>query len=376
MKAETTFSLKDQLFNADKVAYLSGLITKVHPSFPSKTFQADVVAKFPELELKERMAHITDCLRQHLPDDYLVAVDILVKSLPPELDPDLKDDDFGDFIFAPLSLFVALHGCTEEYLDVSMEALKECTKRFSAEYAIRFFINEFPEQTMAFLANQVDDRHYHVRRWASEGTRPKLPWAQALTIEYREPLPLLDALFFDNTRFVTRSVANHLNDISKLAPDLVVETLKRWQASEKQDPKEMAFITKHSLRTLVKQGHAEALELLGFPSQPDVEIAELRTTTPEVKVGDAFEFTLVLISNTTQNLMVDYVMEFATSGKRARTKVFKLKQIKAKADNSYTLAKKHKMKLMTTRRLDLGTHTITLQINGQTYDSLSFELVE
>lgn len=376
MKAKTSFSLKDQLFNPEKVNYLSGLVSSVYPAFEAEQFQHDVMVEFPQLELKERIAHITECLRKYLPDSYLEALSLLLQALPPELDPNLSDDDFGDFIFSPISLFVATYGCSQEHLKASFEALKECTKRFSAEYAIRFFINEFPEETLAFLTECATDSHYHVRRWASEGTRPKLPWAQSLVTEYTQPLPILDLLFADSTRFVTRSVANHLNDISKIDPDLVVETLQRWQASQSQEPKEMDFITRHSLRTLVKKGHVGALAMLGFPSEPNVTISELQTSTPEVKLGEAFEFSLVLTSHEDQKLLIDYVMEFATTGKRARTKVFKLKQWDAQADSSQTLRKKHRMKLMTTRSLNLGQHTITLQINGQAYDSLSFELVE
>ncbi len=376
MKAKSSFSLKDQLFNAEKVAYLAGLITEAYADFEQQGFERDVLKAFPKLELKERIAHISTCLHEYLPEAYPEALTIILETLPAPLDPSKTDDDFGDFIFSPLSLFVATYGCSAEYLELSLGALREITKRFSAEYAIRFFINEFPEETLTFLLDCAGDDNYHVRRLASEGTRPKLPWAQKLVLDYPQPLPILERLFGDRTRFVTRSVANHLNDVSKLDAALVIETLEQWAATGKQAEAEMAFITKHSLRSLVKQGNPKALELLGFGGEPEIEIRNFVTTTPVVKLGEAFEFSLEIEAKQTQNLLVDYVMLFASEGKKRSQKVFKLKQLELKAGQVVKLKKRHPMRLMTTRRLALGEHQITLQVNGQVLDSLSFELVE
>lgn len=377
VKAKPSFSLKDQLFNADKVNYLTALIVQAFPDFAQQTFCQDVVTAFPNLELKERIVHITTCLHKHLPDDYQRALAIILQSLPPELDPNKTDDDFGDFIFAPFSLFVALYGCKANVLYISLNALKEITKRFSAEYAIRYFLNTFPDKTLDFLLQDcTTDEHYHVRRWASEGTRPKLPWAQKLILNYQTPLPILDALYTDKTRYVTRSVANHLNDVSKIDPHLVIDTLQRWTKSQQQTESEMAFITKHALRTLTKQGHQDALELIGFGAKPDITVTNFYTSTPQVRVGEAFEFFLDICSNKSQKLLVDYTMYFANDGKRQTQKVFKIKQLNLATDEMVTLKKSHPMRLMTTKRLSLGEHRIVLQINGQAFGSLTFNLTE
>ncbi|MGB1252204.1 MAG: DNA alkylation repair protein [Candidatus Promineifilaceae bacterium] len=375
MKAKTTFSLKDQLFNPEKVAYLTDLFAAVYPAFPSVSFQQMVVDAFPQLELKARIEHIAVCLQKSLPPEYLTALDIILRALPPELDACLTDDDFGDFIIAPLNHFVAMYGCSAENLTPSLNALKTITKRFSAEDAIRYFINAFPDETVAFLQRCSADENYHVRRLASEGTRAKLPWSQKLVIDYKVPLPILNALYADNTRYVTRSVANHLNDVSKLDPTLVVETLARWQKSGQQREKEMAFIVKHSLRTLVKQGNQDALALLGFGETPEVTIRGFSTHTPTVKIGEAFEFVLTIESHKAQNIMADYVMRFASNGNKRGRKVFKLKQVALSAGQTIAIKKKHPMRLMTTRRLYEGTHEITLQLNGQAHGTLAFELV-
>lgn len=376
MQAKTTFSLKDQLFNKETVTYLSTLIKDAYGDFDDKKFVKDVLKEFPNLELKQRITHITTCLKDHLPDNYRKATKILLKAQPPELDPNKTDDDFGEFILSPTSEFVSMYGRSPKDLDFSLKALKEMTKRFTVEGPIRFFINDFPEETMAFLEECAGDTNYHVRRLASEGTRPSLPWNQKLVIDYKKPLPILDALYADKTRYVTRSVANHLNDIAKLDPKLVVDTLSRWQKEKKQSEKEMAFITKHSLRTLVKKGDKQALKLLGFGAKPDITVKLLETATPQVVVGSAFEFALEFESHKKQNLMIDYVMHFYNNAKKPSTKVFKLKEVSATKGQTIKLHKKHPLKLMTTKRLYAGEHSITLQINGADYGAIKFDLLE
>lgn len=260
------FSLKDHLFNEVKVRKLAKDIKAVYPAFKEKEFGRSVVAEFPELELMQRIAHISAVLREYLPQDYLEALGVLVTSLPAPCDPSLSDDDFGEFIYAPYGHFVSEYGCEKKYLKESLAAIKEITQRFSCEWAIRNFLNTFPKETLTELKRWTRDSHYHVRRLVSEGTRPNLPWAKKVKLTSVDTLPLLELLYVDNTRYVTRSVANHLNDIAKAGPLLVVETLKRWQESGKQSEAEMKFILKHSLRTLVKQGNKDALALLGHGS--------------------------------------------------------------------------------------------------------------
>ena len=377
MQAKTTFSLKDELFNAETVGRLSAWLAGAYPGFDETGFQSDVLGAFGELELKQRITHISETMAKYLPTDYRTACEIVVAALPEALDPRRSDDDFGEFIIAPLSSFVAIYGATEEHLEQSLAALTETTKRFSAEFAIRTFIKTFPDRSLDFLATCAQDDNYHVRRLASEGTRPSLPWAGKIPIPYTDPLPILDALYSDSTRFVTRSVANHLNDIAKLDPDLVIETLTRWRDSGKQSEAEMAFIIEHACRTLVKQGDPDALELMGYGDKPRVKIVDLETSTPIVEVGTAFAFTFTLEPGADQKLMVDYAMSFAgADGSPGGNKVFKLKRLDAVRGESVQIKKRHPMKLMTTRRLYEGTHTITLQVNGHALDSLSFELTQ
>ncbi len=279
---EPKFSLKDSLFNRTKVEKIASEIHTVFPDFDRVGFVSQTVGKFPELELKARISWIADSLTSFLPTDFRAAVGILLAALPPACDPTLRDDDFGDFIYAPYSEFVVRHGCTTSDLDFSLQALKAITTRFSAEDAIRYFINAFPSETMGVLSVWAQDAHYHVRRLASEGTRPKLPWSQKIVLNPGAAAPILDTLFSDSTRFVTRSVANHLNDISKTDPDFVLAKLAEWRDSGKQSDKEMAYIVTHSLRTLIKQGHEETLSFLGFVSGTEVDVLAFEIKSPSV----------------------------------------------------------------------------------------------
>jgi 3-methyladenine DNA glycosylase AlkC len=374
MKAQSTFSLKDRLFNAEKLEGLAALLASAHPAFPRDAFLQTVLSALPSLQLKQRIAHITATLRACLPDDYREALAIILAALPPELDPQRSDDDYCDFIIAPFSLFVAHYGRHARDLDVSLPALREVTKRFSAEDAVRYFLNAFPDETLAFLEVCASDEHYHVRRLASEGTRPLLPWSQRLTIDHRRPLPILDRLFTDSTRYVTRSVANHLNDVSRIEPALVTATLERWKESGAQAPREMQFITTHALRTLVKRADAGALAMIGAGAAPDIDILEFSTDTPEVPVGDAFRFTLSLRARRSQTLLIDYELVYAGGSRNAGRRIFRLKRLELAAGESATISKSHPMRLMTTRRLHAGEHRVTVQINGRPQGTLAFEL--
>jgi len=375
MLKKEKFSLKDELYNPQKIEMIASEIKEVYPSFEASQFTKETLVKFPKLELKERIYHIRDMLYKFLPSDYKEAVNILLQALPTELDPSKSDDDFGDFIYAPYSEYVTAYGCNEEYLDFSLQALREITKRFSVEFAIRDFINNYPTQTLAMLESCAKSENYHERRLASEGLRPKLPWAKKLTIDYHEGIKLLELLYHDTTRYVTRSVANHLNDIAKLDAPLVIETLKRWKKSKKQEPKEMDFIISHALRTLVKQGNSEALAMLGYVQNPAIDIKVVSLRSDRVQVGEALEFDVQIVALDDVKLMVDYIVHFQTKAGKLSPKVHKLKKIELVKDKTIVLNKKHPFRAnMTTRTLYAGEHVLEVQVNGNVVYSESFEL--
>src|SRR5690606_35514298 len=106
-------------------------------------------------------------------------------------------------------------------------------------------------------------KHWGVRRLASEGCRPRLPWGMALSHLKEDPLPIipiLENLKNDPSRFVRLSVANNMNDIVKDNPQTVIELAKKWYGTSK----EVDWVIKHGCRTLLKQGNPDVMALFGF----------------------------------------------------------------------------------------------------------------
>ncbi len=365
-------SLKDQLYNRDKIRYLADLFAGHAVGFDAHAFEADVMASLLDLELKERIHMIARMLEQHVPGRLPQVAPILRAALPAPLDPTRSDDDFGDFIFAPLGEWVVNIGL-EDHCDLSLDLLAEITQRFSMEWAIRPFLNRWPQETLARMQVWALNENYHVRRLASEGTRPRLPWGTAVGLELSEPLPILDQLHGDKTRYVTRSVANHLNDITKKDPDLVLTTLKRWHAQGLQTAKELDWMTSHALRGLVKAGHSGAMALLGY--DPDLEVDVALTLPDTVRINEKLVFTCDLVGAKGAAVLVDYRMTFQRPGGKTSRKVFKLKQSKL-GNAALQLSKTHPLKGgAATFTLVPGTHQLEVLVNGRARASAAFELL-
>ncbi|MGV6803850.1 MAG: hypothetical protein ACWA49_06550 [Ruegeria sp.] len=366
------YSLKDQLFNAEKTRYLAGLFAQADPRFDLDAFHAQVMCRLPELELKERMAWIARCLQDSVPGELPDVAPILLRALPPPLDPTLSDDDFGDFIFAPLGDWVVTIGA--DHPELALDVFEELTQRFSMEWAIRPFLNSNPELVLERMQEWSEHPSYHVRRLVSEGTRPRLPWGLAVGLDLSDPLPLLDRLHKDPTRYVTRSVANHLNDITKKDPDLVLNRLKNWQHTGAQDADEMRWMTAHALRGLVKSGHAGAMAMLGYDPEAHLDVSV--EVNGEARIGGVLDFTVTVAGQERQPVLVDYVVHFQRPGGKISPKVHKLKQTSL-ADGRLQLDKRHKLKGdATTFRLVPGAHQLDIQVNGRVRASVPFELLD
>lgn len=365
------FSLKDQLFNAEKTRYLAGLFAQADPGFDPDRFQVRVMSRLPELELKERMAWIADCLCDALPGALPDVAPVILRALPPPLDPSLFDDDFGDFIFAPLGNWVAQVG--GEHPELALDLLAELTQRFSMEWAIRPFLNRHAELVLERMQSWCAHPSYHVRRLVSEGTRPRLPWGQAVGLRLSDPLPLLDRLHADPTRYVTRSVANHLNDISKKDPDLVLGRLQAWQLGGIQNAGELRWMTGHAVRGLVKSGHAGAMSMLGFDPEAPLNVAV--ETMGEARIGGALEFCVTISGAGDQPVLVDYIVHFQRPGGKITAKVHKLKQTDLE-HGKLRLVKRHKLKGdASTFRLVPGLHRLDIQVNGKVRAGVDFDLL-
>lgn len=374
-KSAAGFSLKDELFNKDRVKWLAALFQTADPAFPASDFVRRVMRKMLSLELKQRIVLIAEELATCLDADFRVAAKQITSALPPPLDPGKTDDDFGDFIIAPLGEYVVRNGLSRTHLKTSLKTLKALTQRFSMEDAIRYFINAFPDQTLAEIEKWSRDRNYHVRRLASEGTRPVLPWSKRIDIDYSIPVRLLDQLHADSTRYVTRSVANHLNDIARTDPKLVVATLKKWKTAKQQSPQELAWMTRHALRGLIKKGDKAALQFLGYRPNPRISIASFAMKSTKIQAGEAIDFSFDLTADRKESLMVDYVIQFVKANGSLAPKVHKLKHLDVAKGETVTLQKKHTLRAnATTYTLYPGEHQLSLQINGTAFGRLTFDL--
>jgi 3-methyladenine DNA glycosylase AlkC len=242
------------------------------------------------------------------------------------------------------------------------------------ESSIRVFLNKHPVETMQRVRSWATHENYHVRRLASEGTRPRLPWGHNVGLTTDDTLPILDMLYADKTRFVTRSVANHLNDITKKYPDAVIERLDQWQAAGKQSQKELTWMRKHALRGLIKAGHPAAMQHLGY--RPDIAISDADISIPAViKRGEKISIAANFTPSDTGPMIIDDVVDYMKSNGNNAPKVFKLKVLEGKADQVITIAKSHHFNdTASTFRLYAGAHAVHLQINGRIVASAAFKL--
>lgn len=364
--------LKDQI-DIPLVTQMAERIHSIYPNFSQHDFITAVDTELHTLELKPRFGLIADKLNTFLPDNYSQAVQILV---------DILDDGSHDFEhiedvgFRLLSIptFVEKYGVGN--FDASMDAMYIITRYVSCEFAIRPFIMHYPEQTLTTLHEWVKDSNEHIRRLVSEGTRPRLPWASQLPDFVKDPSPaikLLQHLKDDPSLYVRRSVANHLNDITKDHPERVLDIVENWQKGASEGT---TWLINHALRTLIKKGDSRALSLLGFGSA-DVSLDDFSVSPDTLIFGDnlAISFTLTSTSHKPQQLMVDYIMHFVKANGKTAPKVFKLKKVTLGTGETLTIKKSHSIRQISTRKYYAGQHRIEIQVNGQVVGQADFELI-
>lgn len=347
---------------------------KVLPSFSPQAFvEACKAEQVEQIAFKARVNLIAEKLAVFLPADFKLAVEILYKVLGPELEQaEFKDP--AAFMHLPLATYVAKKGLN--YPEIAVPFLKELTKRFSAEFAIRPFLEQAPTTMLKQLKDWVSDPSFHVRRLVSEGTRPRLPWASRLTCfkeDYQPILELLKSLATDSHPYVRKSVANHLNDLSKEMPALLIQTLEDWTLAFGD---EILPLKKQALRTLLKKGDQQALELIGYEKNIGIEVSSLQLDKLELTIPNRIAFQAKITSNEVEikPLMVDYLIGFVKKNGQRAEKVFKGKKMLLKPREQLTFEGQQVFKQLSTRRLYAGVHSICLQINGCRYATVFFEL--
>lgn len=366
------------LLNQNIIIAMGEHFAKAWPEFDYAGFATMATKNLDALELKKRSTQITEALTVFLPNDFEQAASIILASLTPEEDSDIRDMTINDqgisgWSIMPMAHYVGLHGL--ENFDLSMTLFKEMTKRESSEFGIRFFLLAEPGRTLSTLKTWVNDPNYHVRRLISEGTRPRLPWAMRLPVFIEDPAPilsLLEALKDDKEEYVRRSVANNLNDIAKDHPDVVAQIVGQWLKGADKNRKRLI---RHACRTLIKQGHQGTLKALGYRA-PCVSLENLDILTPRVDFGDPliFDMSLASTSAQSQELIIDYAIHHRKANGTTSPKVFKWKMVTLGPSAILTATRKHAIKKITTRVYYPGTHHLEILVNGVSLGFTDFEL--
>jgi 3-methyladenine DNA glycosylase AlkC len=352
-------------FSPSLVRRLAADVLRVHPSFASRAFVARACAGLDELELLDRGRHIGRALAHHLPEKYPDAIDVLLRSLGAEHAHDeLLGVGLAPFFYLPHTVFVAERGL--EHFDLSMRAQLELTKRFTAEWSVRPFIAKDPERAFRFFRKWTRDRNAHVRRLVSEGTRLRLPWAGRVAWLDAHPdrvVELLEQLKDDAAPVVRRSVANSLNDLGKVHPEMLIDTCARWLDGASR---ERRALVEHALRSAVKRAEPAALELLGYGTKPAVSIEDVRFEPARVAIGEvvAIRFVVRSKAKVRQDLLVDLAVHFVKV-RGTSAKVFKVERIELPARGTREMRARISLRVHTTRKPQPGLHAVDVLLNGQ-----------
>ena len=356
--------------NERVVRHYADALGALVPGFDGPGFLASVMAELGALELKARVQLISARLWAHLGPDYPKALGALMTLLDAA---EAADGPAVQFTHWPMAQFIEDHGV--DHLAPSVAAMKRITRHFSCEFAVRPFLVRYPDAMLQHMHAWAQDPDLHVRRNASEGIRPRLPWGLRLTAFVADPTPVfavLERLRKDPEEYVRRSVSNCLNDIAKDHPQRLMDVLEAWDA----DPDaHSAWIKKRALRTLVKAGDPRALALLGFAA-PKVRVEGLAVDAPRYSVGDTLtiRFTVVSEASEPQAVVIDYRVHYMKANGRQSPKVFKLKNVTLGPGERLEVVRRQHLKPISTRRFIPGTHAVDVQVSGQTFEAVAFEL--
>lgn len=361
--------MKDKYYNYNTINELAMRIKSTYPTFLDDDFIADIMDEtWCALELKARMGRITINLGKYLPPNYEHALGILDKAIAGYpvgfVDPGLLY--FPDF--------VEVYGQDERHWDLSMTALERYTQYSTAEFAVRPFIIKHESRMMAQMAVWAEHDNEHVRRLASEGCRPSLPWGQALINFKKDPspiLPILERLKADQSLYVRKSVANNLNDISKTHPDLITELAKDWYGkSEHTD-----WIVKHGCRTLLKKGNRGVLDIFGFVDGNHVNISNFSLNATSVCVGEDITFSFQIEAKKETKVRLEYGIDYVKANSKRTHKVFKISEISLRENEKKSYSKTHSFVDTSSRKHYPGIHLVTLIVNGVERGRLNFEIL-
>ena len=351
------------LYNKQLITNLANEISKYYTTFDQKAFNQRVFDKnWKNKELKQRMRHIAECLHEYLPDNYKKAINILRP----------VSAKFNSFEYMFFQDYVECFGLND--FATSIQALEHFTKYASAEFAVRAFILQDEKRMMQQMLLWAQSDNVHLRRLASEGCRPRLPWAMALPTFKKNPqaiLIILKILINDESEYVRRSVANNLNDISKDNPELVFQWAQHWLGTNKNIDR----IIKHACRTLLKQGDKNTLVLFGFAEPNHIKVSQFKLLT-KVTLGENLPFSFLLKSKQAElgKCRIEFAIDFVKANGKLSRKVFKISEADYVAKEKQ-ITKYFSFKKISTRKYYAGKHKLTIIVNGVDQIAKSFDLI-
>ncbi|MGF0238449.1 DNA alkylation repair protein [Rhodococcus sp. IEGM1300] len=360
---ESAPALKE-IFNAERLKHIAAEMTAVYPGFNARAFLKMANAGLADLSIMQRMARVSECLHATLPLSHEASLEVL-RALAPRLN--------SGFVSISLPHYVATYG--GDAFEQSMDALKYFTAFGTAEFAIRHFLRDDLKRTLAVMHDWSLDESEHVRRLASEGSRPRLPWSFRLQQIQADPTlaaAILDNLKADESLYVRKSVANHLNDITKDHPDWVLDLIEGWSL----DNRHTAWIAKQALRSLIKQGNRRALAIIGAGSKPEVRIIDIKVEPAVIALGQkiTLSFTVQSTVEDSQRLVIDYAIDYVKANGSTSAKVFKLKALTLPGNAIEVVSRGQQIKELTTRRHYAGKHAVHVMVNGERLASTAFEI--
>lgn len=378
-------------FGPEMVHRAATSIVAVFPEFDVAGFTERALDGFEELELTPRARQIAAAMAEFLPADRDRAIEILVASLGPELencdpadaepigDPAVEESPMSGFFYMPHGYFLAEHATDDgkDHFDAVMRANYEITKRFTSEFSIRTPLRDQPDRTLAVLRRWVSDPNVHVRRLVSEGTRTRLPWSFRLKHFQRDPSPviaLLELAKDDPVEYVRRSVANNLNDIAKDHPDVVIDLARRWWSDGDRNRRRLV---RHALRTLIKAGDPDALDVLGYGRDSPVRVASATIEPAEVAIGGRVRVDVIVEnpSDSPAGGLVDLRVHFVKANGSTSAKVFKGAELALEPGQERTVRKTISVAQHSTRRHYPGEHAVEAVVNGESVPLGSFVIV-
>ena len=355
------------LYNQKFIDQLATCINNYYKDFEKEKFTSSIFdSTWDDLELKQRMRHISSTMYYYLPQSYKESIHILKQTYPHMIGEGIR---LENIIFQD---FVELYG--SEYWDISMDALECFTRNCSSEFAIRQFILKDEDRAMKQMVIWAESDDHELRRLASEGCRSRLPWAVALPSFKKDPskvLEVLELLKDDESKYVQKSVANNINDISKDNVDIVIDLVKRWKGFSKSRD----WILKHASRTLLKASNIEILKLFNYNNPASLKIENF-ICSDVVKEGEEVNFSFDIVTHEKMDkLRIEYKIDFLRANGKHNSKVFKISEVDDFIGTK-SINKKYSFKAISTRRYYLGEHKLSVMVNGVVLEECSFILMD